>query len=107
MDNLVAAQNELEEQDYREVSGAFLDDNAYADRERRQLLMATIKKKIRFCELTLEDCEAQRPRLKADVEALREQFLDDLERAVRDDVVAGPSRSKAGGSGKAGAWTTM
>lgn len=107
MDNLVVAQNELEEQDYREVPGAFLDDNAYADRERRQLLMTTIKKKIKFCELTLEDSEVQKPQLEADVEALQEQFLDDLERAVRDDVVAGPSRFKAGGSGKAGAWTTM
>lgn len=107
MDNLVLAQSELEEQDYREVPGAFLDDDAYADSERRQLLMTTIKKKIRFCELTLEDSEVQRPQLEADLKALQEQFLYDLERAVRDDVVAGPSRAKAGGSGKAGAWTTM
>lgn len=44
MDNLIAAQNELEEQDYREVPVTFLDDDAYADRERRQLLMASIRK---------------------------------------------------------------
>lgn len=107
MDNLVAAQNELEGQDHRQVPGTFLDDDAYADNERRQLLMASIKKKIRFCELTLEDSEVQRPQLEAEVEALQEQFLDDLERAVRDDVAAGPSRPKAGVLGRAGAWTTL
>jgi hypothetical protein len=39
MDNLVVARNELEESDGREVPGAFFDDDAYADRERRLLLM--------------------------------------------------------------------
>lgn len=106
MDNLVVAQSELEEQDYPEVPGAFLDKDAYAERERRRLLMTTIKKKIRFCELTLEDLEAQKPRLEADLEALQEQFFDDLEQAVRDDSVACASRSKAGGSWKTGVWAT-
>lgn len=107
MDNLVVAQNELEKQNCRGVPGAFLDEEAYADRKRRWLLMTTIEKKIRFCELTLEDHEAQRPRLEADLEALQEQFFDDLKRVVRDDLVACASRSKAGGSGKVGAWTIL
>ena len=106
MDSLVAAQNELEEKDYCKVPGAFLEDDAYADRERRRLLMTTIKKKIRFCQLTLEDLEAQKPQLKADLEALQEQFFDDLEQAMRDDSVACASRSKAGGSWKTGVWAT-
>ena len=42
MDNLIAAQNELEKQVSREVPGAFLDEDTHADRERRLLLMATI-----------------------------------------------------------------
>lgn len=107
LDNLVSAQNELEEQDHREVPGAFLDENAYVARERLLLLMNSVKKKIRFCELTLKDSEAQRPRLEAEFEALQEQFFDDVERAVRDDLVACASRSSAGGSGKAGAGTTL
>lgn len=83
-----------------------MDDDAYAEKERRRLLMTTIKKKIRFCELTLEDLEAQKPRLEADLEALQEQFFDDLEQAVRDDLVACASRSKTGGSWKTGVWAT-
>ena len=86
MDSLVAAQRELEKQDHREIPGSFLDDDAHADNERRGLLTSTIEKKIRFCGLTLEDLEAQRPQMRA---------------------VASASRSKAAGSGKAGAWTTM
>lgn len=107
LDNLVLAQNELEEQDYREVPGAFLDDDAYVDRERRLLLVNTVKKKIRFCELTLKDAEAHRPWLEANFEVLQEQLCGDVERAVRDDLVACASRSRAGGTGRADAWTTL
>lgn len=55
----------------------------------------------------MEDNEAQRPGLEADLEALQEQFFDDLERVLRDDLVACAPRSNAGGPGKAGAWTTL
>ena len=106
MENLVVARSELEQQDGLEVPGAFFDDDAYADRERRQLLMATIEKEISFWRRKLEYLEAQRPQLEADLEALQEQFLDDLERAVRDDVAAKASVSKTGKSGKSAIlWT--
>lgn len=104
--NLIAAKSELEELDDREIPGAFFGDDAYADRERRRLLMATLERKIGLCEQGLEDLEALRPRLEADLEALQEQFLDDLERAVRDDVATKASISKVEDSGKSCIWWT-
>lgn len=104
--NLVAARLELEEHDGLEVPGAFHDDDAYAERERRRLLMSTLERKIVLCEQDLEDLEARRLRLEADLETLQEQFLDDLERAVRDDVSAKASVSKVGGSEKSCIWWT-
>lgn len=100
MENLVAAKCELEGQDGWEVPGAFLDDEAYTDKERLRLLTATIDKKINFAKQTLEFLKAQRPRLEADFEALQEQYFDDLERAVRDDAAATALASKARSSRK-------
>jgi len=106
LENLVAANSELEEQNDFEIPGAFLDDNAYAHRERRRLLMATIEKKTSFARQTLEYLEAQKSRLEADLEALQEQFLDDLERAVRDDTAANVLGAKVEGPGKSAfLWT--
>jgi chaperonin cofactor prefoldin len=104
--NLIAAKSELEELDDSEVPGAFFDDDAYAEKERRRLLMATLERKIGLCEQDLEDLESRRPRLEADLEALQEKFLDDFERAVRDDVAAKASVSKVGDSGKSCVWWT-
>jgi hypothetical protein len=106
LENLVAAKSALEEQDGREVPGAFLDDESYADRERRRLLMSAIERKISFCRQTLEYLGVQRPRLEADFEALQERFFDDLERAVRVDVAAKSSVSDVGNSGKEAVWRT-
>jgi hypothetical protein len=66
--------------------------------------MVTLERKIGLCEQDLEGLEAQRPRLEADLEALQEQFLDDLERAVRDDVAAKASISKVRDLGKSCIW---
>jgi hypothetical protein len=96
LNNLIVAKSELEEQNDYEIPGAFFDDDAYTDRERRRLLMATIEKKSSFAKQTLEYLEMQKPRLEADLEALQEQFLDDLERAVRDDKAANALGAKLG-----------
>lgn len=86
MQNLAAAKNELEEQDERKVPGAFFDEHSYAEKERRRSLMLMIERKISICRGDLEDLELQRPHLAAEVDTLLEQHLDDLERAVRDNV---------------------
>jgi len=88
MDNLVSAKKELEEQDDRGVPGAFLDDEAYADRERRQLLRSTIEKKIGSCARALKNLEREKRRFVAGFETRQEQYFKVLERAVRDDASA-------------------
>lgn len=88
MDNLVSAKKELEEQDDREVPGAFFDDEAYADRERRQLLRSTIEKRIGSCARALKDLEREKRRFVAEFETQQERHFDILERAVRDDASA-------------------
>jgi len=90
MQNLVAAKGALEDEDDREVPGAFFDDDGYAAKERRRLLMTTIDKKTNICKAKLEDLEAQRPQLAAELDTLQEQYLDNLERAVRDDLAVLP-----------------
>jgi hypothetical protein len=88
MQNMVAARSGLEEQDDGEVPGAFIDEDedSYAEREGRRLLMFTIDKKMNLCQQTLDDMEASRVHLEAEFDTLLEQYLDDLERAVRDDL---------------------
>lgn len=106
LNNLVVAKNELEEQDDCEVPGSFFDDDAYADRERRRLLLSTIEKKIGFCAKALEDLGRERPRCVAGVETQQKQYLDILERAVRDDRSADVLPLKVENPGNSAIWWT-
>jgi len=106
LQNLVSARSSLDEHDGHEVPGAFFDEDSYADRERRRLLMSTIEKKNGFCRQTMECLEVQKPRLEADFEVLQELFFDGLERAVRDDATADASASEGGDLGKSAVWWT-
>lgn len=104
LESLVGAKSSLEDEDSHEVPGAFFDDDACVERERRKLLMPTLERKIGLCRQDLEDLKAQRPRLEAGLEALQEHFLDDLERAVRNDVAAKASASNVANSGDSNIW---
>lgn len=104
MRNLVEAKSELEDQAYRKIPGAFVDENDYAARERRHLLMSGIESKLRSCRHALEIVEAERLTAEAELEAVQEQLLDDLERAWREHRPPTGSVPEVGNRGQSSAW---
>jgi hypothetical protein len=83
--DLLSMNSKLTVQGKFEISGAFPDEEPDAERERWRALTLATRNNLTIGRKTLENLEAQRVLLLAELETLQKSFFEDLDYALRHD----------------------